>query len=248
MTRPDPDFVARGVAPRPATITRRSLIAGLAACGCGAFWSSRLRGEEHADDLPALSAAEALERLKAGNQRFVEDRVEHDHSSRAWRKGLVAGQHPFAVILGCSDSRVPPELIFDQGFGDLFVVRNAGNVIATDVIASIEYAAVHLKTSLVVVMGHEGCGAVSAAVQSREVRKREPIELQATLQMIEVAVSDANLTTPKERSLTAAIERNVRWGVKRLKYLAAERGPSAMGSARVVGAFYELQSGRVRFL
>src|SRR5262250_2051660 len=112
-----------------------------------------------------ISAAEALTRLTEGNRRFVERRsvsggpVDHDR-----RAELVAGQEPFAVILGCSDSRVPAELVFDQGFGDLFVIRVAGNIVAPSQVGSVEFAAAKFRTRLVVVMGHSHCGAVVATL------------------------------------------------------------------------------------
>jgi carbonic anhydrase len=113
----------------------------------------------------AIPADEALQRLLAGNQRYVTNHQQHPDESLAWRVELTKGQHPIAVILGCADSRVPPELIFDQGLGDLFVIRVAGNIVDDAVLASIEYAVEHLGTKLVVVLGHEKCGAVSAVVE-----------------------------------------------------------------------------------
>jgi carbonic anhydrase len=186
--------------------------------------------------------------LQDGNRRFVAGRSKHDHTSPDWRQALVAEQHPFAVVVGCSDSRVPPELIFDQGFGDLFVIRNAGNLIATDVVASIEYALVHLACHLVVIMGHEGCGAITAALQSRDEREREPLELQATLRMLEVALSGEELHGPARQRVLAAVESNVRFGIKQLRYLAAERDSLTASTAEFVGAVYEMGSGNVRFL
>src|SRR6476659_1773858 len=118
--------------------------------------------------------AEALARLKVGNIRFVRGKTRHAHESADWRKHLVGDQKPFATILGCSDSRVPPELVFDQGFGDLFIVRVAGNVIAPDVVGSLAYAALHLVTPLFVVLGHGTCGAVTAAVDARLKKVKEP--------------------------------------------------------------------------
>ena len=110
-------------------------------------------------------ADEALAKLMAGNQRCVLHKEQHPDQSLARRTELRVGQHPFAVILGCADSRVSPELLFDQGLGDLFVIRVAGNVVDDDILGSIEYAVEHLGTKLVMVLGHEKCGAVSAAVE-----------------------------------------------------------------------------------
>ncbi len=115
---------------------------------------------------PSLSADEALKMLKDGNARFVEGKATHPHQDAA-RRALTAGQgqHPVATVLSCSDSRAPVELLFDQGIGDLFVVRVAGNVAATDEIGSMEYAVDHLNTPVVVVLGHSQCGAVTAVVE-----------------------------------------------------------------------------------
>src|SRR5688572_22878693 len=113
-----------------------------------------------------LSAIEALDRLREGNQRFASNQAEGGAlSSQARRAELVAGQEPFAIILGCSDSRVPAELVFDQGFGDLFVIRVAGNIVAPSQVGSVEFAAARYGTRLVVVMGHSQCGAVMATLE-----------------------------------------------------------------------------------
>ena len=112
-----------------------------------------------------LTAAEALDRLRNGNQRFVANQSTAPLSSHDRRAALVAGQEPFAIVLGCSDSRVPAELVFDQGFGDLFVIRVGGNVVAPSQIGSVEFAAAMFGTRLVVVMGHSQCGVVIATLE-----------------------------------------------------------------------------------
>ena len=114
-----------------------------------------------------ISAIEALERLRAGNLRFVSDDLQYcsTPTSHARRSALVAGQEPFAIILGCSDSRVPAEIVFDQGLGDLFVIRVAGNIVGHSQVGSVEFAAAHFGTPLVVVLGHSKCGAVSATIK-----------------------------------------------------------------------------------
>ena len=123
---------------------------------------------------PPKDGDEAMARLLAGNERFVSGKLNHPHTAADWRKRLIGGQNPFVTIIGCADSRVPPELLFDLGFGDLFVIRVAGNVIDTDVAGSVEYGVDHLATKLVVVMGHEGCGAVTAALQTMADLEKEP--------------------------------------------------------------------------
>lgn len=124
---------------------------------------------------PVIEATErALERLQLGNEHFREGHSLHRHESVGWRTHLMEGQLPFATVLGCADSRIPPELIFDQGFGDLFVIRVAGNVIGEEVAGSLQYAVHHMRTPMLVVLGHEGCGAVTAAVQALRGRHDEP--------------------------------------------------------------------------
>lgn len=119
----------------------------------------------NASEVANLSADEAMAKLKVGNEHFVKMRLKHPDESIHRRDELTKGQHPFVVVLSCSDSRVPTEIIFDQGLGDIFVIRNAGNVLDEHVIGSIEYAVRHLGVNLVVVMGHEACGAVAATIQ-----------------------------------------------------------------------------------
>src|SRR3954463_2901865 len=113
-----------------------------------------------------LSGLEALAQLKAGNRRFVVNQTSPESIDHARRAALSAGQEPFAIILGCSDARVPAELVFDQGFGDLFVIRVAGNIVAPSQVGSVEFAAARFGTKLVVVMGHEQCGAIAATLEA----------------------------------------------------------------------------------
>ena len=134
-----------------------------------------------AEDLRPASGKEALEWLVAGNHRFWDGHPRHDHESMRRVAKLREGQHPFGIVLGCADSRVAPELLFDHGLGDLFVIRVAGNVVADDEAGSIEYGLVHLHVPLVMVLGHEGCGAVTAALSAHD---GEPRELVTLLQRI----------------------------------------------------------------
>ena len=202
--------------------------------------------QDSVDDKSVLVVSKkiAIARLKLGNARFVEGKQKHFREGRAWRENLVAGQNPFAIIIGCADSRVPTEMVFDQGFGDLFVIRNAGNVLMEDVQGSIEYAATHLHTKLVVVLGHEGCGAVTAALKSREERAKEPPELQQVLSFIDPAIANTN---PQDKDAVAkGVEANVRWSVENIVRVQKERQRN--NDFSVVGAVYELKTGRVRFL
>lgn len=202
----------------------------------------------HASEPPPANADEALARLKAGNRRFVEGRAKHTHENASWRHMLVEGQKPFATILGCSDSRVPPELVFDVGLGELFIARLAGNIIAEDVVGTLQYAIAHLHTPLVVVMGHEGCGAVTAAVDDMLHANHEPSHIEALLRLIEPGLAKVDLKQERDALLKAAVEANVRWSMKQL--VAVPEGERAIreGKVTLVGAVYELASGNVRFL
>jgi carbonic anhydrase len=193
-------------------------------------------------------AAEALIRLKEGNQRFISGKTRHAHESAEWRKHLVGGQKPFATILGCSDSRVPVELVFDQGLGDLFVIRVAGNVIAPDIVGSLAYAVEHLATSLIVVVGHEGCGAVTAAVEALQGPTNELPGIQALVKLIEPGLPKTLIGMTAEMRINAAVEANVRWSIKQLAQLPQAKQRLESRQVTLVGAVYELRTGRVRFL
>lgn len=195
-----------------------------------------------------VRAKDALLRLKEGNVRFANNKAINLHGDQSWRDSLVAEQHPFAVIIGCSDSRVPVELVFDQGFGDLFVIRNAGNVIATDVLGTVEYAVAHLGVKLVVVMGHEGCGAVTAALMSEEEQVKEPIELQEVLSMIKPCLKGLPGEGTQAERVARAVDANVLFAAAQLRRLKAERKQSSTDDVRILGAVYGLKSGTVRFL
>jgi carbonic anhydrase len=191
---------------------------------------------------------QALKRLREGNARFVARKSQHPHESPDWRVALEKGQHPFAVVLGCSDSRVPPELIFDQGFGDLFVIRLAGNVVDVDVIASIEYAVDHLDSPLIVVMGHSGCGAVTATLDHLADAEGEPAEVVSLLYRIEPAVIGIPADLPRQERLAQAIRRNVELAVRRLSRVPDVRRAVKSGGIKIVGAVYDMHSGKVEFL
>jgi carbonic anhydrase len=199
-------------------------------------------------ETPPRTGEEALLRLEAGNRRFMLGKTRHAHESANWRRMLVAGQHPFVTLLCCSDSRVPPELVFDQGFGDLFVIRVAGNVIAADVLGSIQYAVRHLATPLLVVMGHEECGAVTAAVESIDGKAREPKYIDALVKLIEPGLTKLPRNLDQEARVSAAVEANVRWSIKQLAELPEGRRALEKKVIALVGAVYELGTGSVRFL
>jgi carbonic anhydrase len=196
-----------------------------------------------------ISAADALHRLRDGNRRFVNaERSNVESLSEGRRAELAASQDPFAVILACSDSRVPVELIFDQGLGDLFVIRVAGNIVAPSQIGSIEYAASQLGTRLVVVLGHSNCGAVDATLAelTRAQDHRSP-NLQSIVDRIRPAVEPL-LDSPEGPTLPQAVLANVRQSVAQLRHGSEileeliEKDDLA-----VVGAKYWIETGEVRF-
>jgi carbonic anhydrase len=198
--------------------------------------------------LRTVTSAEALQRLIDGNERFVGDRsvlrsLPHDHLVR-----LAEAQHPFATILGCSDSRVPPEMVFDQGLGELFIVRVAGNVVGTEILGSLGYALAHLATPLFVILGHEGCGAVQAALGAKRGEARERGPLADLLDAILPALAGIDSRVSNDAQLHHAVEANVRWAMSQLATTPAGRAALADGRIRLVGAVYELTTGRVRFL
>src|SRR5205809_3179889 len=150
------------------------------------------------------TADAALARLAAGNERFLRGEARFPTVQKDVLAELAKGQQPYATILGCSDSRVPPELVFDAGFGELFIVRVAGNVLGPSIIGTLQYANAHLHTPLFVVMGHEGCGAVKAAIASKFEGARHRSRIEALLENILPALDDLDATLPSDALLAAA--------------------------------------------
>ena len=188
-------------------------------------------------------ADEALAKLMAGNQRYVSSKEQHPDESPARRHELESGQHPFAVVLGCADSRVSPELLFDQGLGDLFVIRIAGNILDDAVLGSIEYAVEHLGTRLIVVLGHEKCGAVSAAVEGGSAAGH----LKALVAAIQPSVeSTAGVPGDKIHNCVIANARRVALQIREsqptLKEYVARKG------LKVIAADYALDTGQVSLI
>jgi carbonic anhydrase len=191
----------------------------------------------------------ALDSLIAGNRRFAEGKTLHAHQSSEWRRHLVGSQKPIATILGCSDSRVPPELVFDQGLGDLFVIRVAGNVVAPDVFGSLAYALEHLRTPLIVVLGHQNCGAVTATVEAMaNPNIREVSAIRGLLSLIEPGLKGLNMRLPLENRIAAAVEANVRWSLRQLANHPAGKKLVAEKRCLLTGGVYELSTGLVRLL
>ena len=200
-----------------------------------------------------VSAREAVERLKQGNQRFVQgDPNERLLNSQQRRSELVDAQNPFAIILGCSDSRVPAEIIFNQGLGDLFVIRVAGNIVAPSHIGSIEFAAEKFGTRLVVVLGHSTCGAVLATLEEleRPSNQRSP-NLHAIVDYIRPSIAElleTDLRHDKAALVHHAVRANVRASVNHLRHGSRILENLMLNDGLlVVGAEYSLATGEVDF-
>ena len=218
----------------------------------------------HADQA-IVTPAEAMSRLKEGNARYTSDKRLHPHESSEDRRLLAANsyenaslifpdmtkrredltksQHPFAIVLGCADSRVPPEIVFDQGLGDLFVVRVAGNVIDDQSLGSIEYAVDHLVVRFVVVLGHQRCGAVKAAKETIAAKAKAPAHIQSLVTAIQPAVE-----ATVNGDLEATVEANVKNVTQALRSSTPVLKPKVdSGELKVVGAYYSLDTGAVAF-
>lgn len=216
----------------------------LAACGSGATTAA-----SSTTSTPVTSPEDALSRLKAGNARFVSGHPTNQGRDSVRRAELAHSQSPFAVVLGCSDSRVVPEVLFDQGIGDLFVVRVAGNTATTPIlVGSIEYAIAELGSVLVVVLGHQECGAVKAALANVTKGKTSPGDIPAVIEPILPAARLAT-SAPGGQQLGFAVEENVRMQVQDLPSNSnIVQSAVLSGKLKVVGAVYELVSGQVSFL
>jgi carbonic anhydrase len=191
-----------------------------------------------------LTPDQALTQLQRGNERFVAGWPDHpNQSARRRREVSDSGQQPFAIILSCSDSRVPPEITFDQGLGDLFVIRVAGNIIDDAILGTIEYAVEHLHTPLVMVLGHDKCGAVTASIQDVAL----PNHIQSLAEALRPAVEMAR--TQSGDLISNAIDANVRRAVTALRasepVLAQAR---SAGQIQIVGARYNLDTGEVKII
>jgi carbonic anhydrase len=197
---------------------------------------------------PRPTAAEALARLKAGNERFLSGNLQGLGQTRETLADLAQGQTPFVTILGCSDSRVAPELIFDAGLGELFIIRVAGNVLTPEIAGTLQYAGSHLDTPLFVVLGHEGCGAVAAALASKFDAAPFGSRIQILLETILPALEELDPQLTDDERLAQAIESNVRWTMEQIEQSPEGRMRAAEGRMKIVGAIYEIATGRVRWL
>jgi carbonic anhydrase len=190
----------------------------------------------------AMTSDQALQRLQEGNRRFVAGRMQHPTQDAKRRSEVSAGQRPFAAILSCADSRVPPELVFDQGLGDLFVVRVAGNTVDDAGLGSLEYGTSVLGAPLILVLGHSRCGAVEAALQGKPL----PGHISSVAVPIEAPIKQNNCPIKKE-ALDCAIRANVDAVVRQLEDSQPVLKPLIQaGKLKVVGAVYDLATGMVK--
>jgi len=215
------------------------LIASLVLSGQSALTET----PRHAEQPAKVAPADALARLKAGNQRFIAGKLQHPHQNPKRRAELVTGQRPFAIVLGCADSRTSPEVLFDQGLGDLFVVRVAGNILDDHVLGSIEYAVEHLGAQLIVVLGHQHCGAVQAAKETLDSKAEVPAHLNSLVTAIQPAV-EATRGADLEATIKANIE-NVVQSLRSSEPVLKKEVEA--GAITVLGAYYDLGTGAVAF-
>lgn len=187
-----------------------------------------------------MSSDIALERLMQGNQRYVKDLGACPNCNEYQRAAIKSSQNPFAIILGCSDSRVPPEIIFDQGIGDLFTVRVAGNIAGTSELESLEYAVKHMNACLIVVLGHENCGAVQAVLEDNAA------DFPEIARMITPAVTMAR--QGKQNDLSAAVKANVRIVMENIKKADVIKDILKQRNIKVVGGYYHLATGAVEIV
>jgi carbonic anhydrase len=209
-------------------------------------------GSDAHQSVKGVDPEKALGWLKNGNARFVKNQFRKDGRSSKERKGTVAAQHPHTILLSCADSRVPPEHIFDQGIGEIFVVRVAGQALDTSVIASIEYAAEHLGSKLVVVMGHDSCGAVKAALTTPEGKTAGSPSLDKLVADLQPRLKSDKGRMPASESfsknLAAEVELNAKGVAKDLMARSEIISKKVKaGELKIVSAVYALDSGKVSF-
>ncbi|TDC83075.1 carbonic anhydrase [Micromonospora sp. KC606] len=197
-----------------------------------------------ADEQPVTTPRQAIDRLMRGNVRFVSGQMRHPHLSPDYRAQLAKGQHPFAQVLTCADSRVAPEFVFDQGLGDLFVERNAGNIAEPVVVGSMQYAVHELKVPLILVLGHQKCGAVTAAVEAVE-NNSQPTgtDLDAIINAIRPAVEKVKHSGGD--IVDKAVRQHVADMVAKLRAKPVLQPAIRAGALQVIGGRYTLDSGKV---
>jgi carbonic anhydrase len=226
-------------------MSRRNLILMV---GAGTLMASIAPGllkveAANAETTSNITPDAALQKLMDGNRRYIQQKRTFPDQSRSRILEVAKGQHPFAIVLGCSDSRVAPEIIFDQGLGDLFEIRVAGNILDDAVVASIEYAAAELGVPLLVILGHERCGAVKAALDGKPV----PGHIGSLVAAIKPAVY-ATKGQPGD-AWDNAVRANVKMSVNKLKALSPILAKAVKaGTLKVVGARYDIDSGEVEVI
>jgi carbonic anhydrase len=198
--------------------------------------------------MASISADDALRRLMAGNERFLRGEARPPAFHPEHLVDIAKGQRPFVTLLGCADSRVSPEHIFDAGLGELFVIRVAGNVFSPEVVGSMQYAVAHLKTPLVVILGHEGCGAVHAAMEAKYHGEQHLSRIQRLVDTIVPGLPEFDPSLPPDVLEARAVESNVRWTMHQILDSPEARARQAEGLVKLVGAIYEIETGRVRLL
>jgi carbonic anhydrase len=199
-------------------------------------------------DPAAKTPEEALNLLRAGNARFFSGEPKSIGMAANARRAQIMAQTPFAVILGCADSRVPVEIVFDQGPGDIFSIRVAGGVVEPATLGSVQYAINHLKVKLIVLLGHEGCGAVAAAMLTPEERDAEPLHVRFLLDRIEPAVRNLASIRDNKARMREAVVSNILWQKEEALRDPVIAEAVANGKVKIVGGFYEIGSGAVDFL
>ena len=195
-----------------------------------------------------VGAEEGLKRLIDGNERFLSGKARFPTIRKEVLAALAREQYPYATIIGCSDSRVPPELLFDANFGELFVIRVAGNVISPEVAGSLQYAGMHLKTPLFIVLGHDNCGAVQAALDVKFRDARLPARIALLVENILPSLDAIDEHADPAIQVAQAVEANVRWTMRKIAESPEGRAREAEGIYRLAGAVCELSTGKVRFL
>ena len=205
------------------------------------FFSCSQKQEENQVNLLA-----PLDKLKAGNEKFVSGYPIHPHETLNRIRELKKGQNPFAVIVSCSDSRIPPELIFDQGLGDIFSIRTAGNIIGEYELGSIEYAVEHLHSKLIVVLGHENCGAIQAYATSKNEKHNDHI--QNLVSYIASEEEEKIIPDSLKSNIDILVKANITHGVNLLKSSTPVLKPLVdKNEIKIIGAYYDLDSGKVLF-
>ena len=205
------------------------------------FFSCRQKQDENQDNTLA-----PLDKLKTGNEKFVNGHSAHPNESLNRIKELKEGQHPFVVLVSCSDSRIPPELVFDQGLGDVFSIRTAGNVIGDYELGSIEYAVEHLHCKLIVVLGHENCGAIQAYATSGH--EKHDDHIQTLVDYIAAEEEEKIISDSLRSNIDTLVKANIVHAVNLLRSSTPVLKPLVdKNEIKIIGAYYDLDSGNVLF-